>query len=146
MWHTSPTYRQTLHLWLSPGRQGAGSEVRRSPCLTQSFKLPVWLSLLASRNCRLPVYLPLLASRNCHPATHRRFFHAAKRGEVKFDINIPPRFTSVYQESRGQFAISLVFCGAGHQIKAATTCPCARDPPPLHMAFLPPRRVNLDLT
>ena len=28
----------------------------------------------------------------------------------------------------------------------ARTSPCARDPPPLHMAFLPPRRVNLDLT
>ena len=27
----------------------------------------------------------------------------------------------------------------------ARTSPCARDPPPLHMAFLPPRRVNLDL-
>ena len=25
-----------------------------------------------------------------------------------------------------------------------TTGPCARDPPPLHMVFLPPRRVNLD--
>ena len=26
----------------------------------------------------------------------------------------------------------------------ARTGPCARDPPPLQMAFLPPRRVNLD--
>ena len=26
------------------------------------------------------------------------------------------------------------------------TSPCARGPPPLHMAFLPPRRVSLDLT
>ena len=28
----------------------------------------------------------------------------------------------------------------------ARTSPCARGPPPLHMALLPPRRVNLDLT